>query len=136
MNVPIKSIRVIVDDEIREKRGWIFQNGIDDVASECNLDGYENWDYTINNNTGSAVESLSEVIDFIKSKLGMWYKWTSLIRPFHLNLQWLNGMALNNYKRVLLLSIKIMCRERAGRSGTLFIWYKNQMISLRVLYKL
>lgn len=37
-------VRVQVADAIRVRRGWTFERGVDDVASECDLDAFDEWD--------------------------------------------------------------------------------------------
>lgn len=44
-----KTVRIVSSDATREKRGWKFTPGVDDVDSETGLDGYENWDFVIHN---------------------------------------------------------------------------------------
>lgn len=46
----VKTIRVHANQETRTKRGWVFTTGVDDVASECDLDDYTDWDWQIDNN--------------------------------------------------------------------------------------
>ncbi|XP_044258370.1 phosphomevalonate kinase isoform X2 [Tribolium madens] len=47
----IKLIRVEADEMTRQKRGWIFTEGVDNVTSECDLDDFNDWDLIIKNNT-------------------------------------------------------------------------------------
>lgn len=66
----IKTIRVEVDQSTREKRGWIFAKGVDDVASECNLDDFEYWDLKIrNNNEDDLYNGIDKIITIINSVL-------------------------------------------------------------------
>ncbi|XP_067631625.1 phosphomevalonate kinase [Eurosta solidaginis] len=44
------TIRIDVEDRIRVERGWIFKSGVDDVASECDLDDFKQWDIVLQNN--------------------------------------------------------------------------------------
>ncbi|XP_044744231.1 phosphomevalonate kinase [Coccinella septempunctata] len=53
----IKTVRINAAEDIRKARGWIFTKGVDDVASECDLDKYSNWDLEIRNE-GSEQEIL------------------------------------------------------------------------------
>lgn len=48
-NDRIKLIRIKCDDKIRIERGWIFQSGVDDIQSECDLDDWKEWDLIIEN---------------------------------------------------------------------------------------
>lgn len=34
---------------MRKQRGWVFEEGVDDVSSECDLDGVTQWDLIIEN---------------------------------------------------------------------------------------
>lgn len=45
----IKLIRIKCDDGIRIDRGWKFQEGVDDIQSECDLDDWLEWDLIVNN---------------------------------------------------------------------------------------
>ncbi|CAK1542098.1 unnamed protein product [Leptosia nina] len=57
----IRTIRLIADEETRIERGYQFKPGVDDVASECDLDDYEEWDLIINN--GKDGEPLEKQIE-------------------------------------------------------------------------
>lgn len=48
----IRTIRITADEETRKKRGFVFKSGVDDVASECGLDDYMEWDLVIDNGEG------------------------------------------------------------------------------------
>lgn len=43
---PTLSVRVEASNATRGARGWVFTKGVDDVESECALDGRE-WDFVI-----------------------------------------------------------------------------------------
>lgn len=61
------TIRINCSKCIRESRGWKFTEGVDDVASECDLDNYENWDFVlVNNNETTTEELIQPVIDLVK----------------------------------------------------------------------
>lgn len=45
----VKTIRVIASEETRRKRGWIFQDGVDNAKSECDLDDMTEWDLLLTN---------------------------------------------------------------------------------------
>ena len=45
-----KLIRVDASDEVRLKRGFSFQKGVDDAESECALDDFNDWDLKFCNN--------------------------------------------------------------------------------------
>lgn len=60
-------VRVQVDDMVRVRRGWTFQQGVDDVASECDLDEFDGWDVVVRNdgvpNGGQSADvQLAEVL--------------------------------------------------------------------------
>ncbi|XP_022664813.1 phosphomevalonate kinase-like [Varroa jacobsoni] len=44
-----KLCRVTATDEVREKRGWKFVEGIDDEETECGLDHFKGWDFEMDN---------------------------------------------------------------------------------------
>ncbi len=60
-------LRIQADEDIREKRGWKFTQGIDDSETEVDLDFYENWDYILKNN--GDMGSLNKDIEDICRKL-------------------------------------------------------------------
>lgn len=47
---------------MRKQRGWVFETGVDDVQSECDLDDYQPFDLTIENNGQIDIE---EILDNI-----------------------------------------------------------------------
>ncbi|XP_059056159.1 phosphomevalonate kinase isoform X2 [Achroia grisella] len=49
----IKTIKISADENTRKSRGYQFKSGVDDAASECDLDDYIDWDLVINNGEGS-----------------------------------------------------------------------------------
>ncbi|XP_055632404.1 phosphomevalonate kinase [Toxorhynchites rutilus septentrionalis] len=57
-----KAIRIVASDETRRARGWHFQEGVDDVQSECDLDNVTDWDLLINNENDADVDSILEQI--------------------------------------------------------------------------
>lgn len=59
----IRTIRIVADEETRKSRGFQYKEGIDNVASECDLDDYETWDLIINN--GEDRKPLQEQLDLI-----------------------------------------------------------------------
>ncbi|CAG4965661.1 unnamed protein product [Parnassius apollo] len=63
----LKTIRIIADEETRKERGFDFQAGVDDVASECDLDDYAEWDLVIDN--GRNRQKLEDQIDSILALL-------------------------------------------------------------------
>nr|XP_022907393.1 phosphomevalonate kinase [Onthophagus taurus] len=62
----VKTIRISTDLDIREKRGFQFEKGIDDAESECDLDQYKNWDLHVTNNDSITCEkSIKEIVELI-----------------------------------------------------------------------
>ncbi|XP_037927357.1 probable phosphomevalonate kinase [Teleopsis dalmanni] len=61
----VQTIRLTCPEAIRFERGWSFTSGIDDVASECDLDEYDQWDLIIENNNELNGE---QIIDLIMTK--------------------------------------------------------------------
>lgn len=58
----IKLIRIKCDDSVRISRGWKFQEGVDDIQSECDLDRWTEWDLVIENDGKKESEEILEVI--------------------------------------------------------------------------
>ncbi|XP_068622614.1 phosphomevalonate kinase [Battus philenor] len=67
----LKLIRITADEETRKNRGFIFQSGVDDVASECDLDDFLDWDLIIDNGEhGKSLEDqTSSVLALIQNIL-------------------------------------------------------------------
>ncbi|XP_026741302.1 phosphomevalonate kinase-like [Trichoplusia ni] len=63
----IRNIRIYADDETRDNRGYEFKSGVDDVASECDLDDYNEWDLVIDNSNGKQdiEDQLSSIIRLV-----------------------------------------------------------------------
>jgi len=62
LNIPLLAVRINASDEERIERGWEFTEGVDDVASECDLDDSDEWDFVINNNSESDAEIIFQNI--------------------------------------------------------------------------
>lgn len=62
----VKLIRIKCDDCIRLQRGWKFQEGVDDIQSECDLDDWSEWDLLIDND---GRQEASEIIERIMKLL-------------------------------------------------------------------
>ena len=56
-------VRVSADIQTRESRGWKFTKDVDDVDSECALDGYMEWDIQLNNSHND--EILGKIDEFV-----------------------------------------------------------------------
>lgn len=56
LNTPLITVRISTPDTERILRGWKHQTGIDDVASECDLDNYDKWDCELLNDGESTVD--------------------------------------------------------------------------------
>ncbi|KAL7073817.1 hypothetical protein ACQ4LE_007207 [Meloidogyne hapla] len=62
-------IRINSKKEIRQKRGFLFIEGIDNEESECALDEYKNWDFLLFNNNENEEEEneeLNKIINYLK----------------------------------------------------------------------
>jgi phosphomevalonate kinase len=52
------TVRIHASEETRRSRGWVYTEGVDDVESECALDGFSNWDFLVENDgNGKAFET-------------------------------------------------------------------------------
>ncbi|XP_004522686.1 probable phosphomevalonate kinase [Ceratitis capitata] len=64
----VHTVRIMAKDEIRIERGWHFTKGVDDVASECDLDDYTQWDIVLQNNyaedSEAGIKALREKFEF------------------------------------------------------------------------
>lgn len=60
----LKTIRISCPVDIREERGWLFQEGVDDVQSEIDLDDFVGWDFEFLNDGREDTEK------FFKTVLG------------------------------------------------------------------
>lgn len=73
-NCKIVKLRVEASEEARMSRGWKFTDGIDNRDTECGLDFYDDWTYTIENNFNDnkqeLIESLRSVFQDIDEALG------------------------------------------------------------------
>lgn len=66
----IKTIRIEASDEVRKERGWIFENGVDNVQSECDLDDFNHWDYQITNDGTQDIEQfLTELVNAVRAEI-------------------------------------------------------------------
>lgn len=66
--IDVRTVRLFADDSVRIERGWQFQAGVDDVASECDLDTVSDWDFEICNETtdGQSTDKLlSDLIQLV-----------------------------------------------------------------------
>jgi phosphomevalonate kinase len=62
----IRLIRISCDDKIRIERGWKFQEGVDDIQSECDLDDWKEWDLKVENDgQKESEETLEEIIKLL-----------------------------------------------------------------------
>ncbi|KAK6640189.1 hypothetical protein RUM44_011875 [Polyplax serrata] len=63
----VKTVRIEASDDVRKSRGWTFTSGIDDVASECDLDNYKDWDWIFTNNGDENIlnSSIKVLLEFI-----------------------------------------------------------------------
>ncbi|XP_050098450.1 probable phosphomevalonate kinase [Anopheles aquasalis] len=63
----IRTLRIEASDDTRTGRGWLFESGVDDVPSECDLDDFNEWDLRIDNNgqddTTTILEQLVALVD-------------------------------------------------------------------------
>lgn len=61
-------VRIEASNDIREKRGWLFQSNIDDSESECQLDTNMQWSFVFTNNEDDNFnEQMNHLIKMINS---------------------------------------------------------------------
>uniref|UniRef100_A0A914MFB2 Phosphomevalonate kinase n=2 Tax=Meloidogyne TaxID=189290 RepID=A0A914MFB2_MELIC len=74
-NSSIICVRINSKIEIRQKRGFLFIEGIDNEESECALDEFKNWDFNLFNNEeekeggkgeGEVEKELKNIINYLK----------------------------------------------------------------------
>ncbi|XP_055295621.1 phosphomevalonate kinase [Sitodiplosis mosellana] len=58
----IKTVRINASEDVRRNRGWVFESGVDDVQSECDLDDVTQWDLAIENDGTHDVDVVVEKI--------------------------------------------------------------------------
>ena len=52
---------------IRSARGWVFQEGVDDIESECDLDDFTEWDIVlVNDGTVPGEELLKPIVERVE----------------------------------------------------------------------
>lgn len=60
----LKLIRITADECTRKERGWNFIHGVDNAASECDLDDYLEWDWIVENNKfNDCDEFINEIVN-------------------------------------------------------------------------
>ncbi|EAA06245.5 AGAP000338-PA [Anopheles gambiae str. PEST] len=63
----LRTVRIEASEQVRHGRGWQFQAGVDDVQSECDLDGYAGWDLVLTNERPDGVgELLDRLVQLIE----------------------------------------------------------------------
>lgn len=63
-------VRIECDDSVRIARGWKFQEGIDDIESECDLDNFTEWDYElVNNGSVPGDDLLRAIVERVESAI-------------------------------------------------------------------
>ena len=64
-----KRVRVDAAEEVRQRRGFIFQNGIDNAESECGLDNLEGgFDFVLQNDEAESENALlTPIMEWIKT---------------------------------------------------------------------
>lgn len=72
-DVRLVTVRILADDSVRVRRGWTFQQGIDDVPSECDLDEVLDWDVVVHNDGVNLIveEKLADVLKVIEEQFGV-----------------------------------------------------------------
>lgn len=63
-----RTVRINASEETRQKRGWKFEDGVDNVQSECDLDDFDEWDLVIDNDgVMGPNEQIDRIIELIQS---------------------------------------------------------------------
>lgn len=62
-------VRVEADESVRQKRGYVWTAGIDDMASECALDKFPKWTFKISNNGGDLEPDLAALLATVRAHL-------------------------------------------------------------------
>lgn len=58
----VKLIRIKCDNKTRSNRGWMFEKGVDDIQSECDLDDWAQWDLVLENDDVQEIEKILDKI--------------------------------------------------------------------------
>ncbi|XP_055534274.1 phosphomevalonate kinase [Wyeomyia smithii] len=58
-----KTVRIVASERTRNDRGFTFQEGVDDVQSECDLDDVTSWDLVVHNETDTDVDDILDKIE-------------------------------------------------------------------------
>uniref|UniRef100_A0A7S0D2M0 Phosphomevalonate kinase n=2 Tax=Amorphochlora amoebiformis TaxID=1561963 RepID=A0A7S0D2M0_9EUKA len=66
--IEIVTVRVEASEKVRASRGWVYTEGVDNVASECGLDGRE-WDFVIRNDGPNTVPPLNASLEKLLSTI-------------------------------------------------------------------
>lgn len=59
----VKTVRITCPENIRQERGWKFQEGVDNVQSECDLDDFSDWDFKFLNDGKEDIEIFFKTIE-------------------------------------------------------------------------
>lgn len=59
----VKTVHISCPIDIRQERGWLFQEGVDDVQSECDLDDFVGWDFKFLNDGKKDIEMFFESVE-------------------------------------------------------------------------
>ncbi|KAL8589115.1 hypothetical protein ACOMHN_017278 [Nucella lapillus] len=62
------AVRIEAEKAVRVERGFVFTPGVDDVESECGLDGVTDWDWTVRNDHQDDLElQVTAILNHIQS---------------------------------------------------------------------
>lgn len=59
----VRTFRIRCPENIRQRRGWSFQEGVDDVQSECDLDDFVGWDFEFLNDGQEDIEQFFKAVE-------------------------------------------------------------------------
>ncbi|XP_053678059.1 phosphomevalonate kinase [Anopheles nili] len=64
----VRTVRIEASEAERSRRGWQFQQGVDDVQSECDLDDFVAWDMVLQNEETDTVDASLEQLVMLASR--------------------------------------------------------------------
>ena len=114
-----KRIRIFASEETREKRGFVFESGIDDAETECGLDDEDN-DFLLENSDESHPENVLRPLIQYLNNIGF-VLWT--LQTLRAPATWLKRVVrLDRPKHLFLENVTDILYEFVYLSFTRFYW--------------